>query len=682
MRFTINIDTGGTFTDGFFTCGDKVKTSKVLTTPHDLTVCLMNCIEEGARSFGLETAEMLRHTDVVKYSTTVGTNTIIQRSGPKLGLMVTRGHEETLYCGPSDAGGLENFLGPGMILGIGGEIGDDGGEREPVSAAEVLATVKQLVDNGSRGIVVCLKNSYLNPVQERTVKCIINEEYPKHYLGSVPVLIASDISQRPGDAARVSTALLNAYLHREMVRYLYKAQEDLQQRGFTRPLLIVHSSGGVARVAKTTALNTYSSGPVAGLYGNLAISRLYGLPDLISTDMGGTSIDVGLLAGHEVVDDPEPRVGGLPIHTPMRRVWSLGAGGGSIAWISPDGQLEVGPQSAGSVPGPAAFDRGGTEPTVTDADVVLGYIDPTCFLGGRMRLSREMAERSIRQRLQKPLGCTVYEAALAIKRKVESNIARGIRRIVSTQGISSIPGVMLAYGGAAGTHSCEYANELGIGRVITFPFSSVFCAFGASAMNVMHRYQRWILPVNIPDPQLSAEVINKINDIITVLAAQARRDMRGEGFSEDKFQIRSEISFAIQDKYVSVVSPRLYLANPGCLNDMGLKAVEPMARGAALKTEVKAVAVSVQAEAPVQHPQISSFSPAGGDCSQALKGRRPICWDETGYIDTNVYDRSLLRCGNEVVGPAVVEAEDTTYALPRGWVGRIDQFLNMVLTRE
>src|SRR4030042_3603913 len=332
MGFTIDIDTGGTFTDGFFVKGDEVRTVKVSTTPHDLTVCFLECLKEGAQQFGIDLHRMLLEADVIRYSNTIGTNTIIQKKGAKLGLLVTSGHEDSLYQkgGISfEEDGIGTFISREMVLGIEETVDENGKVVKPLHTDEVIRKAQFLIDHGARAIVASLKNSWLNPVHEKEVKKIIKREYPNFYLGSATVFLSSEVIDRSDDALRTNSALVNAYIHSMLVRYLYKAEEDLRRNFFTKSLMIVHSNGGVARVAKTKAIHTYNSGPVAGLMGAAFLGKLYGYPNLITADMGGTSFDVGIILEGQYSFNMTPVVGGISINLPMIEIGTLGIGGGS-----------------------------------------------------------------------------------------------------------------------------------------------------------------------------------------------------------------------------------------------------------------------------------------------------------------------------------------------------------------
>jgi len=277
MSFMIGVDTGGTFTDGFITRNGDLRTVKVLTTPHDLTVCLADCIREGARQFGISVQDMLADTDIVRYSTTVSVNTIIQRLGAKIGLLVSQGFKESLYS--SDARAVEpifSFITRDMIDEVIEEIDDKGKVVKPIDTKDLLVKMQHLTDMGARAIVVSLNNAHVNPAHEKQIRAIIKEQSPSFFLGSIRVLLASDISDQPNAFYRTNAAVLNGYIHDAMVRYLYRAEDDLRANLYTRPLMVGHSHGGTARVAKTRAIDTYSSGPVLGVFGAELVGKAPG----------------------------------------------------------------------------------------------------------------------------------------------------------------------------------------------------------------------------------------------------------------------------------------------------------------------------------------------------------------------------------------------------------------------
>jgi N-methylhydantoinase A/acetophenone carboxylase len=408
MALSINVDIGGTFTDVLLFKDGQRATGKAETTIYDLTVGFMSSVEQAAAKLGLSLAEVLSQADVVRYSTTVGTNALIERSGPKLGLITTRGFEETIHIAKSRswADGMPREVAmdrprakrpPDLIprelrVGVKERIDCFGNVVMPLDKGEVLEKVQYLVDQGVRGIVVCLLWSFVNPIHEQQIRQIIREEYPEVYLGNIPVILSSEVSPKIDEYKRSVTAILDAYLCTAMEEHFLDLTDELRSYGYCKPLLVVRNTGGLASVSRSTPLHLLGAGPVAGILGASFIGQLYGEGNVLTTDMGGTSFDFGMvLEGKERQYEFDPLIDRWRIQLPVIANVSIGAGGGSIAWLDELGNLKVGPQSAGAMPGPACYDKGGREATVTDADVVLGYIDPDYFLGGRQRLNKERA---------------------------------------------------------------------------------------------------------------------------------------------------------------------------------------------------------------------------------------------------------------------------------------------------
>lgn len=680
MRFTIDIDTGGTFTDGFFTdqAESRVEMVKVPTTPHDLTVCFLDCIKSGAERFGLSLPDLLYQTGVIRFSSTIATNAIIQHNGSKLGLVVTAGHEADLYAAGGTAPPVVRggFVAPEMVAGIAEQVGAAGEVLQPPDPEVVLARLQDLIDRGAQAIVICLATGGLNPANEQLVKRTIKAEYPNYYLGSIPAFPASETTARPGDALRLNTAVLNAYVHDHLSRSLYKGEEQIRQVGYARPLLVVHNNGGAARVAKTSALNTYNSGPVAGVLGARALAEGYDLPRAISVDIGGTSVDVGVIAGNRVDYDLAPAISDVPVNLPMIRVSAFGGAGGSIASVTSDGRLQVGPQSAGALPGPACFDLGGTEATVTDADVVLGYVNPAYFLGGRMRLNRDRARAAV-QKTATRLGCSLDEAAWRIKQTVDEATAANIRRLAEANGLAAATlrdTVLIVYGGAGATHAAGLLAALGARRALTTPYSPVFCAFSSSTMDVMHTYSTPTL-LTLAENGTTPTSPERFNAIVQPFIARAQRDMRGEGFTPDSVRYELELLVHSQAGEVAVTSPEALVATPADL----LRLAETCRRGAGLDgpEPIVITSLTLRAIATIPHFTQVEHAPAGPDPSAARKGAREVYWGpQVGRLATPLYERDHLRPGNCVRGPAIVEAEDTTYVIPPGFQFVVDRVLN------
>jgi N-methylhydantoinase A/acetophenone carboxylase len=678
MKYTIDIDTGGSFTDGFITAGDRIELVKVDTTPHDLTVCLLNCIELGASRFGISVEELLSRTVVLRHATTIGTNCWLQKSGPKLGLIVTDGFADTLYAPNNDretteaAATLARVIPSNMRIEVREGIDDTGSIVQPLDAEAMSGAVEDLLDSGARSMVVSLRNSAFNTIHEELAKRIIDGEYPRHYLGSVPVLTASAITAHPVDHIRASTAILNAYIHRDMVRYLYRAEEQLRRRGYRKPMLVAHSSGGTARVAKTTALNTYNSGPVAGLIGCSRIAgKLYGIRDFVSVDVGGTSVDIGVGTAGKVAVEREPFVDGLRIGLPMVTLGTAAGGGGSIATVDTDSNaIKVGPESAGAMPGPVAYDLGGIEPTIADADLVLGYLDPDYFLGGTKKLKKDKATVAITNLISAPLGRSVAEASWEIVQTSESNVVRQVRQEIERKGLSPESLTLFAFGGGGGLRCCGYASRLGISRVIVFSFNAVASAFGASTTDVLHTYERPTdISLNFPSEWTS------FNQSVADMVAGAERDMKGEGFAPEDLSLTLELALSGSGGLHWVESPLTRFEEASQATELSekyalLSGINP--------AELKMERILLRAECPTPHYELPQYDEEGPDPRKAKKGSREI-YCSGRYMNAHIYERDLLECGNRIDGPAIVEATDTTYLVPPGWRFTTDKYLNGII---
>jgi N-methylhydantoinase A/oxoprolinase/acetone carboxylase beta subunit len=654
---TVGIDTGGTFTDSFVSVGDgEVATVKVETTPHDLTVCFADAIEASARAVGLSQEDFLRQAEIIRFSSTIGTNTVVTRSGPKLGLIVTLGAEHELY-GAAEGETLFGFIPKTMVAGIRESVSRDGSVESAPDPEEVGRVAKALLEQGARILVVSLGNATANPANERAVKALIDASYPRHYLGAVPVHLSTEINATADDARRTAAAIVNAYMHKKLASSLYRAEDDLRRTGYRHPLLVVTADGGVTRVAKTRALSTYQSGPTSGIHASALLCTALGVDVALTADVGGTSTDVGLVVSGRPVRRNRIDVGGLPVAQPSVELVSFGIGGGSIATVA-DGRVHVGPESAGAAPGPACFGLGGLEATPTDAWLVLGYLDPDFYLGGRKRLDFALARRALEEQIARPLEVSAEEAALAVNEATVRAVVDGIEATVALDRIErELTGrhvselALVAYGGGGGILMPAVARRLGISRTILSRFSPIFSAFGISTFDVRHTYEARVAL----DGSSAARAIES-------LAQAARRDMRGEGFD-----------------------PRATAVAVSVFSDDGTPLAEDvpeekvdridLPRGAPLR-------FSLAATCSVPKPPLPEESAdAGEDPSNAEKGAREIRLGDTPVTAT-VYARERLRAGNVIRGPALVEASDTTYLVPERVRCRVDRFGNAVLSEE
>lgn len=661
--YTIDIDVGGTFTDGFFTDGKEVRTAKVLTTPYDITECFMNCIREGSQAFGVDLRQFLRTTSIARLSTTIGTNLLVQHSGPKVGLLVTRGNEETLYSSER-ARILDEYVPTNMVAGVDEVVDQDGRLVREVNREEVLNEVRRLVELGARMIVVSFRNAWRNAHNERRVRGYILERYPVHYLRSIPMQLGTEVSHVPDDHVRTNSVAINAYIHSEMARALYRAEDHLRAAGYERPLLVVHASGGNARVAKTVALHTLSSGPAVATRGASKVARLLGLERVVTADMGGTSLDMAIVNDYQYELEPEPQVEGIPLGTPMIAVESIGAGGGSIAKLE-DGKLRVGPESAGSAPGPVCYNRGGVEPTVTDANVLLGYIDPDYFLGGRMKLDVQRAQRAVERRVARQLGLTAEEAAYEIREYSNSEMAMQLDKRLQEKGYDPEEFTLFSIGGAGPLHACSIAEKVGIRRVVAFPYGSVFSAFGSSTTDVLHIYSKTV--------GRSLKEINGLEREVLGYREQAIKDMVGEGFKAE------DVNFSVAI-VLSLNGGRHVLQTSEVSDGISEMVNESLSHE---ETENAALeALNVTAECKVPHWEPTVLEQTNSDVEKARKGSREVYWVRGESTETLIYDREQLEHGHIIQGPAIVEGPDTNYPVSEGWELAVDRMGNFVMTRS
>lgn len=711
MGYTVDVDIGGTFTD-FFASKDGAEeiTTKTPTTHYDLSVGFLRGLKDLAKGFGLPLQKFLTDCEVIHYCTTLGTNALIERTGPKLALITTAGFEDTIAIGRarSWADGLSSnenkdlariakpqpLIPRDMIVGLRERVDSAGNVVEPLRKEDVLEKLQYLVEKGAMGYVVCLMWSCYNLVHEQMVKEIIEEEYPEDYLGSMPVFLSHNISPKMGEYTRFTTTIVNAYIHNVMGEELSRLIWELKDNGYTRPLVLVQNVGGMKKVTRTRAVLTYNAGPVAGLHGSKFIGQLYGKGNVIFTDMGGTSYDIGVVSGGEIKTyDFIPVVDRWRTNIPAIEVKSIGAGGGSIAWINNilGNRLEVGPQSAGSMPGPACYDQGGTEPTVTDADVVLGYINPDNYLGGKMKLKKELAEKAILEKVAKPLGIDLLEAAVRIRRIIDARMGQEVFNEVVLKGYDPREFVLLACGGAGASHALDIAPYLEVKEVIISPFSPVFGAFGASTMDIMQVFDRTrAIKLFQFANQSYTEDYESFNGVVNELKELALRDLKIEGHSEKGviYILELEMRYGMQYNYTKIVSPHLEIHSAQDVMDICKTFEDAYARIYTPEAAFPQGGINVEnfflkAIVPSKHVELIPKASAGEIPEpDALQGTRPVFFvDSNGVVDTTIYKYGSLSAGNVVVGPAIIEAEDTTCVINPGWKLTMDKYKHGILTQ-
>ncbi len=686
MRFTIDVDTGGTHTHGFIAGDGVAKTVTTPTTPHDLTVCLADCVKQAAEAFGISVKELLLNADIIRYSTTTATNAIIQKTGSKIGLIISRGFEGSLYApGGKVTEAVYELVQKDMITSLAEEIDDKGRIITPLKREEVIEKMQLLIDKGARTIVVSLRNASANDAHEKKARQVIKEEYPSYYLGSVRVFLSTDVSDQPGDYYRTTSTLIDAYVHDILVKYLYKAEDDLRENSYQHPLMICNSRGGAARVAMTKAVDTYNSGPVAGMNAARNLGKLYSYDNVVTTDIGGTSEDVGIIRDGIYTYESLPRIANVIANIPMIDVYSVGLAGGSIISLDSSGKIKVGPRSAGARPGPACFNLGGLEPAVTDANVVLGLIDPDYFLGGRMKLAREKSETAIQNHIAKKLNVSVPEAAYMIRQAATTAMRNAIKTYLVDKRVNADRlnrYVSIVYGGAGATHCCDFNKGLNFDKTIISPFASPFSAFGSSMADLLHVYSKYN-KMELYDGKGYLDPFDNFNTMIAEMHHRALRDIKSEGYSvEDAHYYLELVMEDSTGQTYRVTTEKLELASEADIRALcsAFLEVRAKATGGDYKGSIRLLTTLLNAAVTMPHWQFQAVELGPQDPRKALRGEREVFWTPgEGYRKTPIYDRDLLEPGNLVKGPAVIEARDTTYVIPADWVLNIDKYSNAVL---
>ncbi len=687
---SIDIDVGGTFTDLVLHYDGQTLIKKVPTTPYDLSVCFSRVIEEGAAALDKKLDELLPSVDMIRYSTTIAMNRLIERKGPRLGLITTEGHEDVVLIGRGaqwiDGTRVQErrnlatqhkpdpLVPRDMIVGVKERVDSRGVVIRPLDENDVREKVRCLVSRGARGFVVSLLWGFLNPVHERRVKEIIRDEYKEFHIGYMPVVLAGQVVGKLGEYERTLAAILDAYLQRSMQIELSAMWDRLRERGYKKPLLMIQSSGGIAEVFRTSASRTFNSGPVSGLMGAHHVAKSLGYHNVVMTDMGGTSFDVGMVVKDSVRSyDFRPIIDRWMVGITMIKTLSIGAGGGSIASVNRllENRLQVGPRSAGSMPGPACFNLGGSEPTVTDADVVLGYLNPEYYYGGRMRLDKNRSIQAIREKISKPLGMSVEEAALIIRKVVNGNMSSAIMKEVHLRGYSPEDFILFVAGGAGPTHAEGFKGD--IPKAVMFSFSPVFCAYGSSTMDIMHVYEASKkLTLMTPGNQQLTEEYSAFNTTVEGLLEQARRDLAADGLDPAKaaFVLELDMLYGGQFHVKRALSPQLAIHSAAdvravcdAFNKEFAEAFSPFVVNPEGGIFVESFILKAIVTTPkVELPKL----PLGpSDPRPARKGQRPVLWaGEKDFRETPIFAYESLAPGNVVPGPAVIEGEYTTMVVP------------------
>jgi N-methylhydantoinase A/oxoprolinase/acetone carboxylase beta subunit len=530
-RYSVDMDIGGTFTDAIFSRKGFAKLIKVDTTPHDLSVCFISALEKARKELEFENLrQFLSHVRVIRLSTSLSTNVLMEGKGSCIGLILETGWRDAFLLQSVFPEGARSPVAQEMVLEIG---------NKP-EVEEIRAAAYRLIMKGADVLVISLNPPGDFHHAEQHAKGTIYQFYANHFIGSIPVITSGQLSRAQDYIKRSSRIVSNTYVDGAVTKPFLEIEDHLREHGYAYPLLLVHSDWGSSRVSKTMAEQTINSGASAAIFGAKRFSELYELKNVIIVDIGGTSTEIGVIKEGRIArtqSDPEGSVTALGgLHTTI----TVGIGGGSVIRIDETGRVEFGPKSVGAFPGPACYGLGGTEATLTDAFLLLGYFDEDYFLGGERRLKRGLAEAVFRERIAGLFGTSCEEAAWKVKQEAVKRIAGKILGVLSRHGLEPSDTALFAVGGGGGCMGCDLCGVTGFGEVHVFRQGSAFGAYGSSGMDVVHRYEEE-LPVGLClTGRRGVEVCEAINKTVLALQRKAFQDMAAEGFQAEAvhFELR------------------------------------------------------------------------------------------------------------------------------------------------
>ncbi|HYZ64309.1 MAG TPA: hydantoinase/oxoprolinase family protein [Acetobacteraceae bacterium] len=680
MTWRIGVDSGGTFTDVclFEDESGRVEVWKVSSTPDDPSRGIAQGVEEGVARVGAAAADI----GYFGHGTTVGTNALIQHRGVKTGLITTDGFRDLLEIGRQKRPDLYDLqankpqvlVARDLRLEVPERVRADGTVETALDEQALREAVRALRDAGVKAVAVCFLYGFVRREHEETARRIIAEEFPEAF-----ACTGHEVAPEFREYERMSTAVVNAYLGPVMQGYIRRLADRLAQLGLTVAPHLTQSNGGVIGFEQAARLpvRTVLSGPSTGVVAAQAVGSMAGMPDLITFDMGGTSTDVALLNGGVCRLASEAVVHGYPIKAPMLDIHTVGAGGGSIAFVDSGGLLKVGPRSAGAYPGPVCYGNGNEEPTVTDANVVLQTLNPVSLLAGRMRVRQDLAKQAIGG-LAERLGLDAMATAQGIIAVVTANMARAIRVISVQRGYDPRDYTLAAFGGAGPLHAARLARELDISRILVPRNPGILCAMGLLLTDLRADFSTTRLRT------LAAAALPELERAFADLAAQAQAWFDEEGIAPEARRIARTVDmrYAGQNYELPVPVPdgRIGPATLDALAE-GFAAAHKRMYGFIAEGEpVELVTFRVEATGLVRKAAFQPRPERGADAAGAIIGKREVWLPEAGgFVACPVYDRDKLEAGNRIAGPAIIEQMDTTTVVLPGMSARVEPYLNLIL---
>lgn len=689
--FRLGVDVGGTHTDLVLldTRTGEMQVEKVATTPHNPSEGVLN----GTRKLlanGVDPGQI----SFFGHGTTITTNALLEMRGSRTGLLVTEGFRgiQEIQTLARDGNLFDYFYNkPEPIASqsatceIPGRMDYQGNILQPLDTESIRRAARKLKAQNIESIAVCYLFSFMNDAFEQTTKAILKEEHPDAF-----VSISSEVLPRIREWSRMSATLLNAYLEPVLIRYIRDLNHGLNELGITtQQRFLMQSNGGVmpfeAAIHGGKTVHTLFSGPAGGATASAFLSGELSNTGLVTLDMGGTSADIAFIEGGMPLETNEGSIARRQVDVPALDMTTISAGGGSIAGLDKAGLITVGPQSAGAIPGPACYDRGGLAPTITDADLVCGYLNPEYFLGGSQKLNIESAKAALTRQLGATLGDDPVQAAFGIRQLVDMRMADEIRVFAAKRGVDQSQYTLLPYGGAGSVHAASVAEELGIQRVMIPERPGAFSAMGLLCTDVMHDYiQSGLKPLN-------SLTFNEIEEELRKLEARAHSDLVNEGLGEAdaRFQRDLDLRYVGQGYEVTVslndLSPTVEgedrMQDIRTLFDVKHKKIHGHA-ASDRELEIVNYRLRVTVEVPKFEPKSIPSRPSAATPEAAIKGQRAMTFDGKHFIDATIYDRSRLDAGNRFAGPAAIEQFDATILVPPGWNARVDEDRNILLEQE
>src|SRR5215472_7438818 len=683
-EWMVGVDTGGTFTDlvAFEPVTGELRTIKVPSVPADPSSAVINALDELFHA-----ALVPREIGSLVHGTTVATNAVLESAGVSAGLLITRGfravYEARGWVRPDPTELLDTFFRKPPLLvpqsrteEIPERMDYQGTVLEPLDEQAVREAAQRLKAKGVQAVAVCYLFSFRNATHEERTAEILRQEEPAWRI-SLSSRVLPVIREYP----RLSTTVVDAYVGPIMERYLVKLGHRLKERGIVTPqIFLMQSNGGLMRITLGARFpnQTLTSGPAAGVVAGAALARATGHRNFVTLDIGGTSTDISVIANARASETSSGRIAGQDVGTPMLAVHTLGAGGGTIAWIGRDGLMKVGPQSAGAVPGPACYGRGGTAPTVTDANLILGALGTKSLLGGRMALDRKLAEQAIMD-VARPLGLDLVTAAAGIVKIVNTNMAVDLRLAFQSRGEDPRRFALLAFGGAGPLHAAYLARDLGIPEVVVPLHPGLTSAIGLLQTDVRHLYLRSAVGL------LSSYPVDEINAIFAELRRRATDDVSEEGLDVTELRLKQQIDlrYPHQGYHLTEDGPDGKITQT---HKQPIKAAfDDLHRrtygASAPEEDAELVTLRLVSEVPIPHLRLPRI--AAGRVANARIGERPL-YDLTSaeFASAYVYDRARLDADDRIAGPAIVEQYDSTTVVLPGQALTVDDFGNLLITEE